>query len=234
MLVNKCLLFLWFTTFLRIWRPNFSTLLRLWGTADTVEPVPSCGRPASPECVRLRTAFHVAAETRGKAQHPTVHQGRDRILGEASQGPKHAQELSCVSAAKAVAAGKEGGQALLGRQAGQFCGQGRARRAGWAWPRFPLWTPATVPNSGFPLWQKGRSAALHCPVGIVKPHSWWSCCKPPYWGLDSGMSSQLLQLQCAHAGEGNPVNIYSVCSTLHGISVLKRAAHDTCWFLKAI
>lgn len=45
MLVNKSLLLLWFTAFLRTLRADFSTLLWLWGTADTVEPAPSCKRP---------------------------------------------------------------------------------------------------------------------------------------------------------------------------------------------
>lgn len=44
-LVNKSLLLLWFTAFLRTLRADFSTLSWLWGTADTVEPVPSCKCP---------------------------------------------------------------------------------------------------------------------------------------------------------------------------------------------
>ena len=36
-----------------------------------------------PKCVRLRTAFYVAAEVRGKIQRVTVRQGGEGILGKA-------------------------------------------------------------------------------------------------------------------------------------------------------
>lgn len=132
MLVNKSLLLLWFTTFLRTLRANFSTLLRLWGTADMVEPVPFRGRPASPQSVR------------GGGQHFTWQQkSREKynawLFIKAGKGsserpekcPKHVREPSSV---RLWQRGGEGSQGPLGRR---FCGQGRARRAGWAvrWAR---------------------------------------------------------------------------------------------------
>lgn len=205
MLVNKSLLLIWFTTFLRTLRANFSTLLRLWGTADTVEPVPSCGWPASPQSAR-GCGWHFTWRRRSGEKHNVwlfVKAGKGSSE-RPEKAPKHVRKPSSVSragAAKAVAEGGEGSQALLGRRAGWFCGQGRA---GWAARRAWSWVPSVSSSErlmfcvhpGFPLWQRGRSAALHFTVGLGKLRSWGSRCKPPppyhpkgHWCVQSALTA---------------------------------------------
>lgn len=189
-----------------------------------------------PKRERRWTAFHVAAEVKGKIQHMAVHQGREGILGKAWEVSKaRSRAILC----EAVAEGR-GRQPRAAGQAVLWAGKGEAGRLSCEM------SPAMCSLSELqqaahvlytPVYLAGKGEDL---MSFISPQASWGlthggpAVNPLTTQMNIGMCSWLLQLQPAHAGEGSPVNVGSVCSASCWISVLKRAAHDTCWFLKAI
>lgn len=241
MLVNKSLLLLWFTTFLRTLGVNFSTLLQLWGTADTVEPVSSRRQPWSPQSVLGSDSILCGSRGQGKTQCVTVHQGREGILGRV-QSTFWSCPLSLAGAAKAVAQ-RRGRQPTAAGQAGRevlWAGKGEAVRLSCQMS-LVVGSLCELQQTSHvfcaPVFLSGKGED---PLYFVAPCVPWSFIhrdlpiNPLTTQMDTGTCNQLLQLQRAHAGEGSPLTIYSGCSASHRISVLKWAARDTCWFLKAI
>ena len=215
-LVNKSLLLLWFTTFLRTLRANFSTLLRLWGTADTVEPVPFRGWPASPQSVWSCKRHFMWQWWSGQKYEvwQCVKAGKG-CSERPKKGPKHVWG-AVLCELRLWHWGGEGKAAKCCWAGGQRDFVGREGQGGQAELRdepgcgFPLWIPASVSrfvHSGVPLRQRGRCTVLHFTMGVVKLCSGRSRRQLPYhanrhccvqWPLTSSACSRWRGKPCEY------------------------------------